>query len=261
MLGWMSAMPIDTVKRTIRVTSESHPSTPTLDTAVSRALLQRVSAGEEPETLRLYKPGAIVAFGPQDVRSSGYADAVEAARRGGFDAVRRLAGGRAAVFHEETIAFSWAIPDPDPRASVDRRFEEIADIMTCALRRLGIDARVGEVAGEYCPGRYSVNARGSKKLMGVGQRLISRAAHVGGVIVVADSHRVRDILLPVYDALQLKWDSSTVGSVRDEAESVGYAEVQEAVLDEFGRRHYLHEHRLDEEILALAQAIESEHVP
>ena len=75
----------------------------------------RVAAGELPETLRLARPGAIVAFGKRDVVSPGYADAVQAARAGGFEAIERLAGGRAAVFHEGTIAFAHAIPDADPR--------------------------------------------------------------------------------------------------------------------------------------------------
>ena len=56
--------------------------------------------------------------------------------------------------------------------------------MRTALCSLGVDARIGEVAGEYCPGKYSVNARGATKIMGVGQRLARHAAHVGGVIVV-----------------------------------------------------------------------------
>ena len=73
---------------------------------MSRALLQRVAAGELPETLRLARPGAMVAFGKQDAVASGYADAVRAARSGGFEAVLRLAGGRAAVFHEGTIALA-----------------------------------------------------------------------------------------------------------------------------------------------------------
>ena len=46
---------------------------PALDTAVSRAILNRVAAGELPETARLTRPGAMVAFGRQDVASASYA--------------------------------------------------------------------------------------------------------------------------------------------------------------------------------------------
>ena len=184
---------------TLRVIRDSIPDDPALDTAVSRALLERVAAGELPETLRLARPGPIVAFGKLDVVGPGYREAVAAARAGGFEAIERLAGGRAAVFHEGTLAFSHAIPDPDPRSGVRPRFDQIADRVARALRSLGVDARVGEVPGEYCPGSHSVSAGGRTKLMGVGQRLISGGAHVGGVIVAEGSDRVRDILVPVYE--------------------------------------------------------------
>ena len=247
--------------RTIRLISEAFPESPALDTAVSRALLQRVSSGFEPETLRLYRPGPIVAFGPQDVRAQGYRAAVQATRDEGYHAVNRLAGGRAAVFHEGTIAFAWTIPDPDPRARVWERFDEIAEIMAAALKSLGVDARVGEVPGEYCPGKHSVNARGVKKIMGVGQRTISRAAHVGGVLVVSGSRRIRDVLTPVYDALELDWDPEATGSVEDELGVGDFEAVKHAVLDEFVSRYELSEGELDAATIAVARSLEGEHVP
>ena len=247
--------------RNIRLIGEAFPESPALDTAVSRALLQRVSSGFEPETLRLYRPGPIVAFGPQDVRAQGYRAAVQATRDEGYHAVNRLAGGRAAVFHEGTIAFAWTIPDPDPRARVWERFDEIAEIMATALKSLGVDARVGEVPGEYCPGKHSVNARGVKKIMGVGQRTISRAAHVGGVLVVSGSRRIRDVLTPVYDALELDWDPEATGSVEDELGVGEFEDVKHAVLDEFVSRYELTEGKLDAATIAVARSLEGEHVP
>ena len=134
-------------ERRIRITREAFRERAALDTAVSRALLRQVARGEEPETLRLYTPADVVAFGPQDTRAEGYGKATTAARAAGFEAIERLAGGRAAVFHSGTIAFSWTMPDTVPREDVMARFDEAADIMMRTLRRLGIDARVGEVAG------------------------------------------------------------------------------------------------------------------
>jgi len=144
----------------LRVILDSYPGDPALDTAVSRALLMRVAAGELPETLRLARPGPIVAFGKLDVVGPGYGEAVRAARAGGFEGIERLAGGRAAVFHEGTVSFSHAIPDSDPRSGVRPRFDAIAARVAGALRALGVDARVGEVPGEYCPGSHSVSAGG-----------------------------------------------------------------------------------------------------
>ena len=146
----------------LRLLTTSFPDDPALDTALSRALMLRVAAGELPETLRVARPGPIVAFGKRDAVAAGYPGAVRAARDGGFEAIERLAGGRAAVFHEDTIAFAHAVAARDPRRRVTERFELSAELVAGALRRLGVDARVGEVAGEYCPGAPSVNARGEQ---------------------------------------------------------------------------------------------------
>lgn len=206
------------------------------DAAYSRALLDLVARGAAPETFRLYQPDDVLAFSSVDAASAGFAEAVAAARAAGFEPALRLAGGRAAVFHRETLAFAWTIPAPESRDGIQARFEQISEIVAAALRRLGVDARIGEVPGEYCPGEYSVNARGARKLMGVGQRVIRGAAHVGGVIVVRDTDRVRKALGPVYDAMQVEWDPATAGSVEDELGVVTRDEVAAALLAELRSR-------------------------
>ena len=206
------------------------------DAAYSRALLDLVARGAAPETFRLYQPDDVLAFSSVDAASAGFAEAVAAARAAGFEPALRLAGGRAAVFHRETLAFAWTIPAAESRDGIHARFEQISEIVVAALRRLGVDARIGEVPGEYCPGEYSVNARGARKLMGVGQRVIRGAAHVGGVIVVRDSDRVSKALGPVYDAMQLEWDPETAGSVEDELGVATRAEVAAALLVELRSR-------------------------
>jgi octanoyl-[GcvH]:protein N-octanoyltransferase len=246
-------------RRRILLLRDSYPEPPALDTAVSHATLELVSQGEMPETLRLHRPAPIVAFGPRDLVEPGVTEALAAARARGFAAVERLAGGRAAVFHQGTLAFSWAIPDPSPREGIRARFDLVAEIFAEALRTLGIDARVGEVPGEYCPGEHSVNARGRVKLVGVGQRVIAGAAHVGGVVVVSDAGRVRDVLVPVYAALGLAWDPATAGSVQDEVPGSGWEEVEEAVLDRFRARFDLEEGTLSEAGLARARDLVPRH--
>ncbi|MDQ3587580.1 MAG: lipoate--protein ligase family protein [Actinomycetota bacterium] len=244
----------------LSVIRHSLPHDPALDTAVSRALLERVAAGELPETLRLARPGPIVAFGKLDVVGSGYGEAVIVARAGGFEAVERLAGGRAAVFHEGTISFSHAIPDSDPRPGVRARFDQVAGRVARALRTLGVDARVGEVPGEYCPGSHSVSAGGRTKLMGVGQRLISGGAHVGGVIVVEGADRVRDILVPVYGAMGLDWNPDVTGAVVDEAPTATVEATIGALREAFASEYELEEAELEEETLELARRLAPEHL-
>jgi lipoate-protein ligase A len=240
---------------------ESFPTPPARDTAISRAILTRVSDGVEPETLRLHRPGRLVAFGPLDRLEPGYVDAIAAAADRGFGAVERLAGGRAAVFHEGTLAFAWITPEQSPATGIARRFGEVTRLITAALLGLGVDARVGEVPGEYCPGEYSVNARGRTKLVGIGQRLVARAAHVGGVIVVEGAGRLREVLVPVYLALNLDWDPGTVGSVEDETGPVSWEGVRDAIVDAFSDRYTVIAGAMDPATLALAERLEPLHVP
>ena len=237
----------------LRLIRHSFPDRPELGTAISETILRRVSAGELPPTVRIHRPGNEVAFGRQDVASPGYEAAAEAARAGGFAAVERLAGGRAAVFHQGTIAIARAYADPQPPKRTYARFEEMADLIAAALRTFGADARVGEVPGEYCPGAYSVNARGKTKLAGIGQRMIRGGAHLGGVIVASGGREIARVLEPVYRALELDWDPATSGSVSEEVgREVDPGEVEEAVIAELAKRYELVDAELDEETLHAA---------
>jgi lipoate-protein ligase A len=229
---------------------------PELSTAISRAILMRVAAGELPPTIRIHRPGREVAFGRQDVASPGYEAAAAAAVDAGFEAAERLAGGRAAVFHEGTIAFARAYPDPQPPKRTYERFEEMAALVAGALGALGVEARVGEVPGEYCPGAYSVNARGQKKLSGIGQRMIKGGAHVGGVIVVSGEELTAEPLVPVYRELGLEWDPATSGSISAEAgREVSMEEAIDAFVDELGRNNVLSDADVDDETLDLARRL------
>jgi octanoyl-[GcvH]:protein N-octanoyltransferase len=239
---------------------DSFSDRPAFGAAVSRAILQRVASRELPPTVRLHRTPRILAFGRHDAASPGFADAVRAARATGFEPIVRVAGGRAAVYHEGTIALSRTIPDQRPAARTHTRFEELADLIATGLRRLGIDARVGEVPGEYCPGAWSVNARGRSKLVGIGQRIIAGGAHLGVVLVVRNGDLVREALVPVYDALGLEWDPATAGSVEDELAGAELATVEEAILRELaGTGHELVEASVDAETLALAERLVDAH--
>jgi octanoyl-[GcvH]:protein N-octanoyltransferase len=245
----------------LRLLRDSFEDDPALDTAVSRAVMLRVAGGELPETLRIARPGAFVAFAKRDAVAPGYDEAVAAARESGFDAVLRLAGGRAAIFHEGTIEVGHARPDADPRAHIHERFADTAGHLTAALRSLGIDARIGEVPGEYCPGRYSVNARGEVKLAGIGQRVVAGGSHTGVVLVVSGEERIRTVLVPVYEALGLPWRPEATGSVQAENPTLGWERVATALIDEYARHYKLVDARVDDETLALARRLAPEHQP
>jgi octanoyl-[GcvH]:protein N-octanoyltransferase len=243
----------------LRLLTDSFEHDPALDTAVSRALMFRVAAGQLPETLRIARPGTTVAFAKRDAVADGYEEAVRAAREQGFAATLRLAGGRAAVFHDGTVEIGHAVPDAEPRDGIHDRFRHTADRLARALSRLGVDARVGEVSGEYCPGRYSVNARGALKLAGIGQRVVGGGSHTGVVLVVEGEDRINAVLEPVYEALGLAWNPAASGSVHTESPSAGWDAVRDAIVTEYARDYELVEGELDADTLALAQSLAEEH--
>lgn len=234
---------------------------PGMDTAISHALLLQVARGERRSTLRLHVPGSVVAFGRRDVVQPGYQMAVEAAVASRFAAVERLAGGRAAVFHPGTIAFSWTVPVQDSRAGITRRFDYISGVMADAFRAIGADARIGEVPGEYCPGAHSVNIAGVRKIMGVGQRIIAGAAHMGGVVVVDGKDTVREVLIPVYAALGIEWDPMTTGDLASAVDGITLDDVRSAILERFSRDSELHPVTVDDATLELASELEPLHRP
>jgi lipoate-protein ligase A len=242
----------------LEIIDTAFPGRSALDVAVSRALLRDVALRKRSDTLRLYRPDDVVAFSTTDLRRPGFARAVRAARSAGFDAALRLAGGAAAVFHSETIAFAWCTPETDERSGIHARYSRVASWVMRALLRLGVDARVGEVPGAYCPGDWSVNARGERKLMGVGQRLVRGASHTGGVIVVGASDRVRAALVPVYAELGYAFDPGTAGAVEDEV-PVSLETVREALLAELAGEFELRAGSLDPALLEQAARFEASH--
>ena len=221
----------------LRLLRDSFADRPAFGTAVSEAILQARRRGRARPHAAPAPARAASSRSPSRTPSSpGFAAAVAAGRAAGFEPVLRLAGGRAAAFHEGTIALSMATPGRPGRRGHARslRADRNRDRqLRCAS--LGVDARVGEVPGEYCPGAWSVNAGGSAKLVGIGQRLISGGAHVGGVIVVDGAEPLRDLLVPVYDALELEWDPATVGSVADEVGPTALDTVEDAILAELAK--------------------------
>ena len=247
--------------RTVAVIQSGFEDATGLDTGVSHALLERVSAGELPESFRIYQPTRVVAFGKQDRLATGFDRAVQITRDHGFDPIIRMPGGRAAVFHEKTVAFSWTIPSADPVRGIRERFEAATSVITRALGRIGVPATAGEIPGEYCPGEFSVNHAGQVKLAGIGQRLARHAAHVGGVLVVGDTEATRAVLVPTYRALGIDWDPGTVGSIHDIAPEVEVSNVIDAIVGVVGEERTIVPTSIDAATLAGAREFAPLHVP
>ncbi|MGB0093987.1 MAG: hypothetical protein WBP81_15830, partial [Solirubrobacteraceae bacterium] len=179
--------------------------------------------------------------------------------RWGFAPVIRAPGGRAAAYDEGCIVFDEIMPTHDSMTGIRERFAGEAERQSQALRRLGVDARVGEVPGEYCPGEFTVNAGGARKLIGTAQRIVRGAWLFSTVVVVRSAERLRDVLEAVYAELELEWDPRTVGSVADEAPEVSLEEVEGALLDTYAARYRLVRATVAAEELAAATPLLSRH--
>jgi len=246
-----------------------------LETAVSAALLRQVARAELAPAIRLNRTGPILAFGKLDRLRPGYRRAVAIAREAGYTPIERIAGGRAAVFHEGTISFSHtirAVGGSGSYAETRQRFGAMAATIAVAGSSLGVDARVGAVEGEYCPGEFSVNARGVVKLAGIGQRVTVAGAHVGAVIVARGAARINEVLLPVYEALGLEYDPAATGSLAvelgvddaprplDETDPLIEAAI-EALRTELAGTYDLRDAPLADSTLALAEQLKGSYAP
>jgi lipoate-protein ligase A len=234
---------------------------PALDVALSVVLLEAVAAGAHPAVLRCYRPPATAAFGRRDTFLAGFGAAAEAARRHGFTPVIRAPGGRAAAYHEGCLVIEEIRPAADAMAGMHERFESDAAHHAGVLRELGVDARVGEVRGEYCPGAFSVNARGQRKLAGGAQRIIRGGWLLSTVIAVEGAARIRGVLEDMYCALGLEWDPETVGAIADEVGSVSVADVEHAMLAAYRARYELLPATVPPGLEAAARARVSAHSP
>lgn len=242
------------MRRPLTVLTASVPGDPVLDTGLSSAVLEGVVQGGPP-VLRLWAPGPGVSFGRLDRLLPGFPAAVAAARTAGFAAVMRVGGGRAAAAHEGALVFGLAAPVGE---DTTRRFETMAGVLCRALARVGVDAQRGELPGEYCPGAWSLHA-GGVKLAGIAQRVRRSAAWTEGVLLVSGANRVREVLVPVHEALGLAWDPCTLGAVEDLVPGIGWHDVAAALRAELATEHELVEAAEDLTALALARIVRERH--
>lgn len=209
---------------------EAHPDDPARDMELSRALLDDVAAGRRGPTARVYRPGPTVAFGRLDELRTGYEAARAAATAAGFAPVRRLAGGYAAAYHHGCVVVELATPEASITAGLEERYERCTRLVADVLRGLGVPAEIGELAGEFCAGRYSVHAAG-RKLAGVAQRSIKGASLVSAFVAVEDGEALREVLVPVYRALDRAWDPRTAGAAADVVPGLRAAAVRDAMAE------------------------------
>lgn len=232
---------------------------PALEVALPHALVGLVGEGRRPGVVRVYQPAPTVAFGRRDAFLPGFPSAAAAARRHGFTPVIRGAGGRAAAYHDQCLIFDEIMPASESTDGIRERFAEEAHRQAGALTTLGVDAQVGEVPGEYCPGEFSVNAGGRVKLIGAAQRIVRGAWLLSSVVVVDSGAEIRNVLLDVYAALDLDWEPRTAGAIADVAPGIGVEDVRAALLAVYATRYRLTRAAIDERTMARATELLERH--
>lgn len=220
------------------------------------ALLLRAPTAAWSELVHVYVPhGPTVAFSGRDLRSPGIAEATKIANNAGFATVVRSPGGRMVAYDSGAVVIDHLDRTTGIRHAGSATFADNAEHHAEVLRGLGeIDARVGEVDGEYCPGEYSVNVGGTAKVIGSAQRVTSTGSLFSTVVQVAVSDQVRAVISDVSEALGYELRTSSIAGLSDYAPGLTADEVATAFADDYRDRLGLTDGKLPAEVVAHASA-------
>ncbi len=209
------------------------------------AMLREVAAGKRTATLRIYQPNPTVAFGRRDELNPGFTAAAQACRDLGYDILVRKVGGHAAAYHTGCLVIDHFQPAEDAKTGNNLRYKLFGDMYAQALQLVGVDAAVGEIPQEYCPGEYSVYARlggehsGERiKLVGTAQRVIQGGWWFSTGIVVYNSASLREITSRVYDALGMPLNPATVGAAEDANPALLMEDLEDAILEIYAQNGF-----------------------
>ncbi len=202
----------------------------------SRGLLHAVAAGVAPPSLRVFRPGPTAAFGRIDALRPGYSAARSAAVSLGYVPVAREAGGRAAIYDSGSLIVEVFEPRGVELTGVEDRFETVASLLADAIGSVGLAVELGELPGEYCPGRFSLHLVDGPKVAGVAQRIVRGATMVAAVLTVRGGPALRHAVAKVYSALEEPVDPSAAGALSDRDPSVEVEEVLAAVVEAASER-------------------------
>ena len=207
---------------------------PTADLTASERLLTAVAANPDlGRIVRLYRPAPTVAFSAIEKHKPKFREAIAEAAAFGFEPVIRPSGGRMVAIDQQ-----WFVLDIITSEVVRNRehidvYNSFGASLVEVLRGLGVEANFGPVAGEYCPGEHSVNARGAVKLVGTAQRVQRGARLFSACIPFAISLGVSELFNRINGLLELDWRPETLGSVSTENNAVSADALETALLDTF----------------------------
>jgi lipoate-protein ligase A len=230
---------------------------PAVTELVVPALLLRAPTATWSELVHVYVPhGPTVAFSGRDLRSPGIAAATEVARAAGFETVVRSPGGRMVAYDSGAVVIDHLDRTTGIRHAGSATFADNAENHARVLRGLGdVDARVGEVDGEYCPGEYSINVGGTAKIVGSAQRVTATGSLFSTVVQVVVSDRVRAVIADVSDALGYDLRRSSIAGLADYAPALTADAVATAFAADYRTRLGLTDGQLPAGVVMHASAV------
>ena len=202
------------------------------------AVLLRAGHADWSQLVHVYTAhGPTVAFSSRDLRSPGITRATAIARDAGFEPAVRAPGGRMVAYDSGAVVIDHLTRSSDLRQAGSTTFAGHAESHVRVLRALGdVDARVGEVEGEYCPGEFSVNIGGQAKVIGSAQRITGTGALFSTVVQVVVPDAVRRVIVDVSAALGYELRESSIAGLADFAPSLTTASVAEALAADYRHR-------------------------
>ena len=202
---------------------------------LQQTILDEVASGTRGPTCLMWSSTPYVAATRLETRLPGFAAATRTAESSGFPVLVRNSGGGAVAANEGSVSFSLTLPVEDLRHGLYERYATGVDLISVALGRLGVAAEGGTVAGEFCPGDYSVRSGGLNgvKHAGLAQRVTRRAARLEALILVERTSELLEVLTLFHAALGLPFRA---GSVADLPATVdeAVAALSAGVTDRYG---------------------------
>lgn len=233
---------------TVILEDQPLPGGPADDVLLGPLLLARGMSGAH-EIVRIHRPDPTAAFSRRDSRRPGFARAAQACGELGFMPVIRPQGGQLAAYHRGSVVIDHIVRTSNPAAGLKERFERFAGLHAGVLSALGLDVRIGELPGEYCPGEYSINVAGAVKIVGSAQRITRDGWLFSTIIQVAGSASIREVLTIAYDEIGYELDPSTIGSAEDYRPGVTAEAVEQALTNAYSATNDAIRGRLSAEIL------------
>ena len=222
---------------------------------LQQAVLEEVAAQQRGPTALMWTSSRYVGATRLETRLPGFAAATEAASGLGFPVLVRNSGGGAVAANRGSLSFSLTYPVEDLRHGLYERYSEGLDLISSALRRVGVEAEGGEVEGEFCPGAYSVRSGGpwGVKHAGLAQRVTRRSARLEALVLVSDTDEIRAVLERVYGLLGLPFRPESVADL-----PADLLRVIHALTDEVRGRYEAEEGRVGRRTMDRARSLRGE---